>query len=453
MSAAAKKALLPTTTATESSTLLASTSGQREIPAQSSALDVFRLVAAVHIFYFHAGPRVFSFLTRAPDCGPSCRSPMDYGDTWVPFFFLLAGFGPNHARLVAARGKAGSEGAASAASAESALLPQPRVLLRRLAAAYPTYLVGLILSLIADRMLAAAGPNGARREPVSAGGVDVPTFILELLLLQGFTAPWLNEITYNSPGWFISALVPMWLLENAFGRLAKLGASSASALAIALFATVMWAIFWPFCHVPLLTYVFHGWDELPMALALQFLEIYFLGALLAHVLHGRAASGSRPVPFAATAGLVLFLTLILAMPYEWAFPLQPLANWMYNGLTSPFLPAQLLLITGLVEGADPLAAALNKLPTFAGICRELSLGVYLLQWPFLLFASLTAPIGEVGDAAPGWFMRAGRGDGAERVFVVFLGLLLLLALSAVVAYGLQRPAVALVKRWTASAVK
>ena len=90
---------------------------------------------------------------------------------------------------------------------------------------------------------------------------------------------------------------------------------------------------------------------------------------------------------------------------------------------------------------------------FELLCRELSLGVYLLQWPFLLFASLPAPVGEVGVAAPGWFMRAGRGDGAERAFVVFLGLLLLLALSAVVAYGLQRPAVALVKRWTASAVK
>ena len=179
--------------------------------------------------------------------------------------------------------------------------------------------------------------------------------------------PYARQATYNVPGWFISALALLWLLEPLLQALGKRGgASDCRALGL-LVATIVWVIVWPWCQVSLLyptpppdpgmstlssnltsnlTGIITADAEMSveeryhdrmagqstMLHGLRYVHLYPLGACLAHVLHRRAACGLPAVPYAACIGISCIFALGLFMP------LNDPEGWdMHNGLLSVYL--------------------------------------------------------------------------------------------------------------------
>ena len=106
-----------------------------------------------------------------------------------------------------------------------------------------------------------------------------------------------------------------------------------------------------------------------------------------------------------------------------------LNGWLTNGVFSPFFLPQLMIIVGFAEGVDPIAQAANALPRTAGVCRELAMPVYLLQ--LVVIEGLGTRLAEL--------------TGLGTAGLLVLKLLVLLAISALVAYGVQRPFNAMVQ--------
>lgn len=126
---------------------------QRILPKDLPALHAVRLLATIHIAVYHTVPNWHY--------GGSA-----WGATWVPFFFLLSGFGPAHSRLL-------DEALDEAdASSPPPLCMSLATLLRRLAAVYPTHALGVLTS---------ACVGLARAEPLR-----IRELAVELLLLHAW---------------------------------------------------------------------------------------------------------------------------------------------------------------------------------------------------------------------------------------------------------------------------
>ena len=148
-----------------------------------ASVDTVRLVGAIHIVVLH----------HSGLYGKS--SMVMWGQSWIDFFFVLSAFGGAHGKII--RGTVPEMGLRRA-------LPRPRTLLRRLAAVYPTYLAAIVLMLATGK---------------TWSGID--RCIEELLLLSAYQPdammwPSTGGGMINGVGWYVSAMLVLWLLEEAF---------------------------------------------------------------------------------------------------------------------------------------------------------------------------------------------------------------------------------------------
>jgi peptidoglycan/LPS O-acetylase OafA/YrhL len=420
-----------------------------------------RLIAAVNIFLLHvAGPH------------------FKYGWSWVQFFFMLSGFVTMH-------GRQQSKTARAMSSCLVAQLPSCTKLCTRIVSIYPTYFIAFCAMLLISTVVPTEF-TGQPQMPFVPYVFSVEITMMQSLVSDSLTmlpvgSDWsgchtpqrsgsrvavlgqgLNQRpvaheggreprvhcgdSYNFVDWYISALLVCWLLEEPLLSRASLGAATGASLAASAVGLCTWVVLWPPVAFPLLwaplteggyaavtdpdakvrEYMpFPSW-ALPVAL--RYTHLYYCGALVAAVLHARARSGKPALRcWPAVIGSVSLLVLLVVLPA--CLPLRT-KGWIVNGVFSPFFVPQLLLLAGLAEGADPLAQAANALPKIAGICRELALPLYLLQ---------LVVIKGLGH----WLSEALRLEGAALVVVE---LLVLVSLSAIVAYGVQGPCNSVMRR-------
>eukprot|EP00966_Prymnesium_polylepis_P030654 713564-Prymnesium_polylepis.1 len=123
------------------------------------------------------------------------------------------------------------------------------------------------------------------------------------------------------PGWFISALVACWLLERLMLRLASLGARRPLLTALVLFPLYVllcpWASLYPvwanyrvFPWLSTWSPLQHGY----VVWATVHLHHYYAGALLAYVLHRRAADGRTAVPWLGTVSMLAMAAVFASRP-------------------------------------------------------------------------------------------------------------------------------------------
>merc|ERR1711988_834742 len=107
----------------------------------------------------------------------------------------------------------------------------------------------------------------------------------------------------------------MWLLEPVLLTLAGIAASSFFSATLAVAAIVGWVFLWPWCRFPWLYSPPPAERE-----GLAYLQLYFTGALIATLLHKRAAAGLPPsLPYAACGGVVVLTALFCGLPSSLSF--------------------------------------------------------------------------------------------------------------------------------------
>lgn len=374
------------------------------------AIDSVRFLVQIHIVAYH-------FLAAA------------WGQTWVPFFFLVSGFGATHSHLQ----RHGFDGAEASCSA---LLPRPSTLVRRLAGVYPTFAFSILLSFVAEATVSPQSYRDAVRPSVLVAQLLlVETWIPRALWYPTHathrTPPSVPEPDwYNIPSWYVSALAFYWLLEplaiacaSALYRTPQRFGGLWGTTLLWLLLTILWVAAWPFALCPL---TWGGLDvEWTWVIALAYVHIFVCGACLAALLHARALAGCAPTRCAASLATVVLVPLLLT-PAAW-LPPNFISLWCKRvGLLTPL---HALLVLGLAEGADPLATHLLArwpLPQL----KDLALGIYLLQEP--TWALLRGPALSLGWARPFNHLSYGAGP-------FFVLLAAIIALAALVHVAVQRP--------------
>ena len=125
-----------------------------------------------------------------------------------------------------------------------------------------------------------------------------------------------ESASYNQPGWFVSALVACWLVENLMLRLASVAARGPWWRPWVTFLLLLpaYAVLCPLASFyPLLgnRQALPGLEPVSYYIidALVHLHHFFAGGLLAFVLHRRAEQGRPAVPWAASISLVGFVAI------------------------------------------------------------------------------------------------------------------------------------------------
>lgn len=211
--------------ATASAAAASATPATKALSGNLASIDTVRLIAAVHIVYAHV---------------MNADSFTKWGVSWVTFFFMLSGFGATHSKL--------SQGTVGAAG----LLPQPRTLLRRLAAVYPTYLFALGWDIV----------NGAPHFFNKADGTHHwGRLWAEVVLAQSFyqTEHVMFSNVINGPAWFVSALALCWLLEEATAVFAAAAHRRFGLASFPLFFAAV--VLWPFAGFPWLWGAYAPWGD------------------------------------------------------------------------------------------------------------------------------------------------------------------------------------------------
>lgn len=205
---------------------------EESIPKDIVSLNYLRMVAAIHIVFFH-------FWAGSP-MGPGAG----WGCSWVSCFFLLSGFGPTHSKL---SGRARTVRQLFATEGLS-VMPQRRVLWRRLVSIWPTFAVSVLLTVMIQCVC-------------FGSSVRVAQMVVELLLLETWMpASWFLSGAYVIPGWFLSALSGCWLLEPAFVKLAfSVFQRGPIAISLMIVAVLAWVLFAPFVKFPWRTF----WSDAP----------------------------------------------------------------------------------------------------------------------------------------------------------------------------------------------
>ena len=268
--------------ATDGSSLL---HAPRCLQKHAVALDIPRLLAAVHIIFYHTQPH------------SSCFT---WGVTQVPFFFALTGFGVTHSYLL----RKPFPHSRFDVKKWKDILPKPQTLLRRIGSLYPTYIIALGAVL-------ALGPTDFFKKVYPE--FHPFAFVLELLMLQAWLPSRVVGSAYNVPAWYVSVLVFFWLLEKAY-VLASVSLCRRAGMGrvpwAGVLAVCLWVWAWPFALLPW-PWRALGVTEIPV---LQYLHMPLCGALTAGWLHGRAAAGRPPLRYVATCSAALLVTLYCTAP-------------------------------------------------------------------------------------------------------------------------------------------
>lgn len=336
--------LLPSPTPTEAHTLVAAKYA-RPLPREIPSLNAARFFVQLHIVAFH-------------------YADSTWGQTWVPFFCIVSGFGPAYSHLLK-----------RSTTPPATFLPIPATLARRLASVYPTYVVGILIAVAYDML-----SNDAPFRPLY--------FATQMLLVNTWIPFGLSvrldydvQDEYNYPGWYISTLALLWLFENLAVALAvalfRHGRASAWPWVVAQVAFLTWVLASPFGGFQPTPWTHGPWATV----ALKYLHYYFLGAILAAAVHARAANGAAAIRWLATVGAAV-LALIFCLPVDRAWARE----WCKEG-PGLLSPLHALLVVGFAEAphnppswsAEPLARLLGQWPLPR--LGELALGTYILQVP------------------------------------------------------------------------
>lgn len=398
----------------------------RQLPRDAAALNVFRLLGALHVTAFHYVEEDCTFC--------------DWGTTWVSFFFMLSGFGTTHSRL--SRPPPASSSAPASSSCGD-LLPRMATLFRRWIGVWPAYAFAIALILLY-----------ATREPPTPP-ISPPLLTIELLMVQEWLPPGLwrqllplstehaeayahtsyNEL--NSEDWFISVLVFIWLMENAIFELFALAARRGrlcpalplDGLGVALAALLLWVVLQPCVGFPPV------WDRLWPSAALvdilkpmRYVHHYAAGVWLAFFLHQRTHRPPLLSGFAASTAALALLSLFLSAPLG----REDITIWAKN--VGVLLPLYGLLIGGMVEGDRLVCSVLDRWP-LPSVSTELAYPVYIVQKP----ARMIAALARCGAATAG--CEATTTVGAMYA----LTLAVLLPMSAFVAICVNKPVVTLAR--------
>jgi len=246
----------------------------------------------------------------------------------------------------------------------------------------------------------------------------------------GITPP--GSGLYNLPGWYVSALLMLWLLENACfcaaAALARRGRFMGPAIGLA--ACFIWPFIWPFAGVPYAPcdwfdyrtraagFDLSSWRNVP---AFRYVECYVSGVFLAFLLSARADVGHTTRWAASAASGLLLLVFCLDTSWWGDFNVR---TWAARHLIySPALmPLHWLLIVGLAEGADPLSRLFSAW-RFPDVCARLSFGIYILQTPVHQLLCLSGAMGE--QARLDWQIALPTFDRLDwrRVLILFAMLL------------------------------
>ena len=373
---------------TEATPLAASSSSEeerRKLPRDAPALNAFRLFAALHIVAFHQN--AFGGPPHAFD-GPSTgNSFAQWGPAWLPFFFMLSGFGPVHSRLCKAP-----------VSRDDAVrckdvLPSPQTLLRRLVSVWPTYAFALIIGFISINNPSLPERNWAlfMLELLLVHHWFTNTLRAQLLIATGHPAASLQRsdfndiLSYNGPDWYVSVLAFYWLFENACFELGAVAARrGALGLGVA-FGVLLLFMLWAPAAFPLIWG--YGPPQLPAFLwwlntdLLIHMHQYAAGVLLAFFLHHRANEGSPPVfgtYCACSVGTVVFFALLFLLPRS-----DSNTVYQWGTLFGAFMPLYALIVAGCLESTrDYLPWLLSKWP-LPTIAADFALPIYVLQAPAL----------------------------------------------------------------------
>ena len=199
----------------------------------------------------------------------------DWGYTWVPWFMMLSGFILTYARL--------------ASRNPDQLTPVFSFVVARTRSIYPLYLAGLLSAALLSWYL------GGENKAFSLGS---PGETLASLLLVQSWFPTVTEHVLQAHCWFLSCIVPYWLVHNATYRFMK----SRPTKLLQVLLVGIWVAVWllivviPWMAGDLYWYKSHSWgatdswvDILVVMLKFHpicYFHIYVFGMALA-VLHTR----------------------------------------------------------------------------------------------------------------------------------------------------------------------
>jgi hypothetical protein len=130
---------------------------------------------------------------------------------------------------------------------------------------------------------------------------DPGQLIFEGLALHVWVPASVFRHTYNSAGWYVSALAFCWLFERASIRLAAMAqvyAGDGKLPWAGMAGVALYIVASPTASFP------YTWRPLIYVQAWRSLHVYFTGAMLAAYLHSRAQAGLPPFRFAATLALL-----------------------------------------------------------------------------------------------------------------------------------------------------
>lgn len=394
----------------ESTSLLAAV--PRKIAKDVPAIHVLRLLGAVHVVLFHCA--------MVPDGWPSTpfSTFVTWGSSWVPFFFVLSGFGSAYSRV----GKVGLQ----AASSSGPLLPDWRMLMRRALAVWPMVLFAVAVTLPAKTLPGAV--NFGLTEHISVARMSLQVFIESFMLQAWFPSDFFVMAAYqiNGPAWYVSALALAWFYEPLVIRLAALGTVGRQG-AVPVFALVLLALYvlvWPFARFPM-TWGSTGTMATVEIDCLAYAQMYFAGALLACWLHARADAGRSPLPlWVAPVAFVVNLIFCFTNPVWFGLTVEDARIFMdlWGHSVGIMLIPQLAIMAGLVEAAPALTPPL----VVCSFCRDLAFGVYMLQ-TFVAHLLLDTWLRDRG------YLRSFDGVELCALFCV------LLPIAALAQYGVQKP--------------
>jgi len=199
------------------------------------AITGARLLASLHVAATH--------LSRLkPPAAPPIYI-LGWGFTWVPWFFMLSGYILAYARLSQPKrdGKSGPSGGSH--------LSPLAFCHRRLASVYPLYLLGVCISLLT---LADRGKLFTVR----------PSALLSQVFLLQAWLPSETEHALQSQCWFLSAIVPFWLLHQSIVTFVDRLPTRAIFKLLMLISLVPWILLVllpPLMGVPHEWYTLHKW--------------------------------------------------------------------------------------------------------------------------------------------------------------------------------------------------
>jgi len=314
-----------------------STKGQREELSQQRkfvALEFARLLGAISIVNHHF---------------QKMGDPV--ASVWLAFFFIVSGLGTATSRL------SSYIFYKDASITFRDTLPSPRVLYRRVASVYPTYLFALAVTVGIDALLRFR--NALHLAPVTVGSVTEEALLMGTVFAKDdFSFP------YNYPDWFVSALAFCWLFENAIFYMVEclhrfLGAMVIVVAFVLAYGANCYLMYLGFCCTG------NWWQGLPS---------YFLGVALAFAIKFEHIPSSLN-SVAATLAILLMLMFSFGLPPDFRYTAKSMSLYVAAALPVPFL-----MVIGLCGTSDPLAKlfALSPLPALG---TRLSMSMYLLNRP------------------------------------------------------------------------